>query len=72
MHVTSDYYRCCEHHSFHGDMGLVERWMRSVSHTVCTASGSGKQQVKPLLPSPRTLRQLARRYKHQPRLKHIS
>ena len=63
MHVTSDYYRSREHLP-EGEMGILERWNRSVQNA--TKGG----QAEPLRPSRSTLRQLARHYEASHPLKH--
>lgn len=62
MHVTSDYFRCRGGRSFE-ELGLVE-------HMKASADSKAEAPIKPLKPSRRTLRDLARRYKVRGTLRH--
>lgn len=60
MHVTSDYYRQREQQTPVVDE-LAERWISSVRRAAQVATAEG--EAKPLRPSARTLRGMARCYK---------
>jgi hypothetical protein len=66
MHITSNYYRCRQHHDAL-ELGVSE----GLVHMVETAALEAEEKhddrfenVKPLRPSRRTLRLLKRRYKN--------
>lgn len=56
MHVTSDYYRNRDRKL--SEMGLVDRWQHSVRNAARAVEANADE--KPLRPSNRTLRGLAR------------
>jgi len=65
MNVTSDYYRTRAKQQPAVECGLAERWMRSVRHAARAMETSRQDTaVEPLRPSNRTLKHMARRFKH--------